>query len=53
MTQEIPQQKSRCGQCGEQVTLERTGNYGTLQVSCACDSRAVKVSEATPKEWQL
>ena len=40
-----------CDECGEQATLERNG-YRRLFVSCACEeSRSVKVSKATPMEW--
>jgi len=47
MTDEI-----QCNKCGEEVTLEKEGQYKLLHVSCACKGQYVKVNKALPEGWQ-
>jgi len=52
MTQEVPQQRhGYCTDCKQMVRVTRENRQLTMQ--CECESRSIRVSKATPMEWQL
>lgn len=39
-----------CDNCGDPVTMNRRENR-TLEVSCDCDARSIKVATVLPDGW--